>query len=61
MLNVEYLLNADLAAKEFLLELSMLCHFGIDIRSLLEENRDLLDGSGCYTVHGVHSDKKAVL
>lgn len=49
--NQEYLVfDADLASEDRLLGLSVPRHLGVDTKTLLEECRDLLDGSNCSAI-----------
>lgn len=51
LLNVRYLVaESNLTAEDVLIGLPVLRHFGVDTKTLLEERRDLLDGSDCSNV-----------
>lgn len=51
LLNVEFLVtDAELAAEDQLIGLSILPHLDVDTKTLLENRRDLLDGTDCSSV-----------
>lgn len=52
LLNVRFLVaDADLAVEDLLIGLPVLRHLGVDTKTLLEERRDLLDGTDCNLHH----------
>lgn len=50
-LNVTFLVvNSELAAEDLLVELLILQHLGIDMNTMLEQNRYVLDGTECSLI-----------
>lgn len=45
--------NANLAVEDLLIGDPVLCHLGVDTKTLLEERRDLLDGIYCSNANVV--------
>lgn len=51
LVNVTFLVaDADLSVEDLLIGLPVLQHLGVDTKTLLEERRDLLDGSDCSSI-----------